>query len=67
MKPYHTEPALRGASGTGIIRIGVICHETGHFFGLPDLYDTSYLTDGLGNWCIMVYHVRRIMERVKRE
>ena len=53
MKPYHTEPALRGASGTGIIRIGVICHETGHFFGLPDLYDTSYQTDGLGNWCIM--------------
>ena len=53
MYAYHTEPALRGDSGSGITRIGVICHETGHFFGLPDLYDYSSLTDGLGNWCIM--------------
>ena len=50
---YHTEPALRGSSGTSIERIGTICHETGHFFGLPDLYDYSSLTAGLGNWCIM--------------
>ncbi len=53
MYNYHEEPALRGASGTGIERIGTICHESGHFFGLPDLYDYSSLTDGLGNWCLM--------------
>ena len=53
MYNYHTEPALRGSSGTGIERIGTICHESGHFFGLPDLYDYSNLTDGLGNWCLM--------------
>ena len=54
MKQYHTEPALRGAiSSTSIIRIGVIAHEMGHFFGLPDLYDYSSQTNGLGNWCLM--------------
>ena len=56
MKRYHTAPALRGStSSTGIIRIGVICHEMGHFFGLPDLYDYSGKTLGVGNWCIMAY------------
>jgi M6 family metalloprotease-like protein len=60
---YHTEPALwwvqppAGAvdqtGGTGITRIGVICHELGHFFGLPDLYDTDYSSRGVGNWCMM--------------
>ena len=51
---YHTEPAGRGMNGDeGLIRIGVICHESLHFFGLPDLYDTSYLTGGLGNFCVM--------------
>ncbi len=54
MYPYHTEPALRGGTGsTSIIRIGVICHELGHFFGLPDLYDYSDTTEGLGSWCEM--------------
>lgn len=56
MKRCHTEPALRGAtSSTSIIRIGTICHEMGHFFGLPDLYDYSALTDGIGDWGIMGY------------
>lgn len=53
MYRYHTEPALRAGSGTGITRIGVICHEMGHFFGLPDLYDYSSTTSGLGAWSIM--------------
>ena len=50
---YHTEPALSGASGTSITTIGVICHETGHFFGLPDLYDTDQTSEGIGSYCLM--------------
>ena len=53
---YHTEPALWGINGTDITRIGVICHELGHFFGLPDLYDTDATggqSAGLGAWCMM--------------
>lgn len=51
---YHTEPAGRGYYGNGgITRIGVICHESLHFFGLPDLYDTTYSSSGLGAFSIM--------------
>jgi immune inhibitor A len=35
-------------------RIGVCCHELGHLlFGFPDLYDTDYSSEGIGNWCLM--------------
>lgn len=57
MREYHTEPARRGWDSTpstwGITRIGVICHETGHFIGLPDLYDYDYDSRGAGRFCLM--------------
>lgn len=54
VKRCHTEPALRGlTTSTSIMRIGVICHEMGHFFGLSDLYDYSSRTHGIGDWGIM--------------
>ncbi|MBA8792418.1 immune inhibitor A [Friedmanniella endophytica] len=35
-------------------RIGVSAHELGHLlFGFPDLYDTDYSSEGIGNWCLM--------------
>jgi len=34
-------------------RIGVFCHEFGHMLGLPDLYDTTYRSSGVGQWCVM--------------
>lgn len=33
--------------------IGTVTHETGHLFGLPDLYDVSGQTEGLGRWDLM--------------
>lgn len=40
-----------------IMPIGTMAHETGHAFGLPDLYDTnlgsSSVTQGIGEWGIM--------------
>ena len=34
-------------------KLGVFSHEFGHFLGLPDLYDTSYRSFGIGKWCLM--------------
>lgn len=34
-------------------RVGVFAHEFGHVLGLPDLYDTSYRSEGVGMWCLM--------------
>ena len=42
---YHLEP--------GDTTIGVFCHEFSHVLGLPDLYDTTYATNGVGNWSLM--------------
>jgi M6 family metalloprotease-like protein len=38
----------------GVSPLGIICHEFGHQLGLPDLYDTSYSTEGgIGRWSLM--------------
>jgi immune inhibitor A len=35
-------------------KLGVAAHELGHLlFGFPDLYDTDYTSEGIGNWCLM--------------
>lgn len=34
-------------------KLGVFSHEFGHFLGLPDLYDTTYRSHGIGAWCLM--------------
>ncbi len=42
-----------GCSPGALAPIGTITHETGHLFGLPDLYDTSDQTEGIGRWDLM--------------
>ncbi len=34
-------------------RVGVFAHEFGHVLGLPDLYDSTYFSRGVGDWCLM--------------
>ncbi|MGE5584534.1 MAG: M6 family metalloprotease domain-containing protein [Bacillota bacterium] len=54
---YIIMPELLGVSGrddfAGMAAVGVFCHEYGHAIGLPDLYDTDYSSEGIGNWGLM--------------
>jgi immune inhibitor A len=43
------------ARETTICCIAVMCHELGHLAGLPDLYDYSRYTWGVGYWGLMGY------------
>jgi M6 family metalloprotease-like protein len=50
---YVIVPAL-ACDGVTPNPIGVASHEFGHAFGLPDLYDTTYATNGgVGDWDLM--------------
>ena len=53
---YTIQSAVGGATscdGSTIMAIGTVAHETGHAFGLPDLYDVSQSTQGIGGWGLM--------------
>ncbi|MBZ0252282.1 MAG: M6 family metalloprotease domain-containing protein, partial [Candidatus Methylomirabilis sp.] len=49
---YVLQPIL-SCDGTKMIEIGVFCHEFGHAFGLPDLYDVATFDPGVGVWSLM--------------
>ena len=51
---YFVQGAVK-CSGTGLNDIGTFTHETGHAFGLPDLYDTRSVGghQGAGQWDLM--------------
>ena len=48
---YTIQPECFLAPGDSTI--GVFTHEFGHVLELPDLYDTTYATDGVGRWSLM--------------
>ena len=53
---YILESGVGGAGGcdtTAIMPIGTVAHETGHSFGLPDLYDTDGASEGVGEYSLM--------------
>jgi M6 family metalloprotease-like protein len=49
------EERLTAEGDTLITGISVICHEYGHVLGLPDFYDGSRYTWGIGYWGLMGY------------
>ena len=52
LSPYASIGELHGHERQATI--GVMCHELGHLMlGLPDLYDTTYESVGIGRWGLM--------------
>jgi M6 family metalloprotease-like protein len=57
---YIMQSAVGGNTScepSSVMPIGTVAHETGHVFGLPDLYDTDLnnpqVTQGIGEWGLM--------------
>jgi M6 family metalloprotease-like protein len=53
---YVLQSAVGGGAGcdaSQIMPIGTVAHETGHGFGLPDLYDTDDSSEGVGEFSLM--------------
>lgn len=56
IQDYTIQSQLGGDTacrGDDILPVGTIAHETGHAFGLPDLYDLTLATSGIGEWGLM--------------
>ncbi|MCB2199824.1 M6 family metalloprotease domain-containing protein [bacterium] len=52
IRRYVTMPEYWSSHGD--MTCGVFAHEMGHMiFGLPDLYDTDYSSNGVGDWSLM--------------
>ena len=53
----YTVQSARGGNSScsagSIMPIGTVAHETGHAFGLPDLYATAGTSEGAGEWSLM--------------
>jgi len=50
---YIIQSGVSCGDGATVASIGTMAHETGHAFGLPDLYDRTGASRGLGYWCLM--------------
>lgn len=60
VEDYTIQPALAcpppmasPSNEPKLVDVGVFCHEFGHALGLPDFYDRTPDSEGLGNWCLM--------------
>jgi M6 family metalloprotease-like protein len=56
VRDYILQSALGGTGGcdtTQSMAIGTMAHELGHGLGLPDLYDASGASQGIGQWGLM--------------
>ncbi len=50
---YGGYAAVGERHGSHIAQMGTPIHELGHLLSWPDLYDTSQLSEGVGEWSIM--------------
>jgi len=48
---YNIQSSRNCANGE--MDIGTFAHETGHIFGIPDLYDSDGNSSGVGEWSLM--------------
>lgn len=56
IRDYTFQSGVGGSTAcdtTQIMAVGTAAHESGHGLGLPDLYDLSFATEGIGEWGIM--------------
>ena len=52
---YSMEVEELTSSDDGLETIGLFSHEFGHQLGLPDLYDVTYESNGIGDWGLMSF------------